>query len=79
MPGSFKGPAQFQKTKQNKTKQKHIIVAFPLWLSKLETTEQLNSAEGKHLWMQSSKIQDLLQRQDIHVINNCPMSQQYPL
>ena len=33
----------------------------------LETTEQLNSAEGKYLWSskgQSSKGQSLLQRQD---------------
>ena len=34
----------------------------------LETTEQLNSAEGKCLWMQSSKVQGLLWKQDIHVI-----------
>ena len=30
----------------------------------LETTEQLNPAEGKCLWTQSSKVQSLLQRQD---------------
>ena len=30
----------------------------------LETTEQLNPAEGKCLWTQSSKAQSLLQRQD---------------
>ena len=34
----------------------------------LETTEPLNSAEGKYLWTQGSKVQGLLQRQDIHVI-----------
>ena len=30
----------------------------------LETTEQLNPAEGKCLWTRSSKVQSLPQRQD---------------
>ena len=34
----------------------------------LETTELLNSAEGKYLWMQSSKVRVSFKDEDIHVI-----------